>query len=123
MEAWAGELAAALGVGGAQPAENIKEVAAIARDLQAHKGASMVVAGNNQPPHVHALAHAMNQALGNVGKTVTYTDPIEGNPVDQQTVVAGTGGRHERRQGRFAADSRRQSGLHRARGSEFRRPR
>ncbi len=26
----------------------------------------------------------MNQALGNVGKTVTYTDPIEGNPADQQ---------------------------------------
>ena len=25
----------------------------------------------------------MNQALGNVGKTVTYTDPIEGNPTDQ----------------------------------------
>ena len=26
----------------------------------------------------------MNQTLGNVGKTVMYTDPIEGNPVDQR---------------------------------------
>ena len=24
---------------------------------------------------MHALAHAMNAALGNVGKTVVYTDP------------------------------------------------
>ena len=32
---------------------------------------------------VHALAHAMNANLGNVGKTVFYTDPIEADPVDQ----------------------------------------
>ena len=83
VDAWAGELAAALGVGGAQNAGKYKEVAAIARDLQAHRGASVVIAGEQQPPHVHALAHAMNQALGNAGKTVTYTEPIEGNPVDQ----------------------------------------
>ena len=25
----------------------------------------------------------MNAALGNVGKTVFYTDPVEANPVDQ----------------------------------------
>ena len=29
------------------------------------------VAGSSQPPEVHALALAMNQALGAVGKTVT----------------------------------------------------
>ena len=32
--------------------------------------------GDNQPPVVHALAHAMNAALGNVGQTVVYTDPF-----------------------------------------------
>ena len=32
---------------------------------------------------VHALAHAMNDALGNVGHTVIYTDPVEAQPVDQ----------------------------------------
>jgi MoCo/4Fe-4S cofactor protein with predicted Tat translocation signal len=83
VQAWAWELAAALGIGGAQGQGRFKEVAVIARDLQAHKGACVVIAGDHQPPDVHALAHAMNQALGNAGKTVTYTDPIEGNPSDQ----------------------------------------
>ena len=49
----------------------------LARDLQQHRGASIVVAGEQQPPIIHALAHAMNAALGNVGKTVFYSDPIE----------------------------------------------
>src|ERR1700761_4152533 len=41
---------------------------AAAKDLEAHHGTSLVVAGEEQPPIVHALAHAMNAALGNVGK-------------------------------------------------------
>jgi molybdopterin-containing oxidoreductase family iron-sulfur binding subunit len=56
----------------------------IAHDLQQHKGASIVIAGKEAPPAVHALAHAMNAALGNVGTTVSYTDPLEANPVDQR---------------------------------------
>ena len=60
-----------------------KQVAAIARDLQQHQGASVVIAGEYQPPVVHALAHAMNAALGNVGTTVVYTDPIQVNPTVQ----------------------------------------
>ncbi len=83
IEAVAWDLAAALGVSGATASGKLKEAAAIARDLQAHKGACVVVAGEHQPPAVHALAHAMNAALGNAGKTVTYTDPIDGNPSDQ----------------------------------------
>src|SRR2546426_200219 len=58
-------------------------IAALVRDLHAHRGSSLVIAGDSQPPAVHALAHAMNQALGNVGKTVVYTDPVEANPVNQ----------------------------------------
>lgn len=46
--------------------------AEIARDLQAHKGNSLVLAGETQPAEVHALAHILNDALGNVGKTVDY---------------------------------------------------
>ena len=53
-------------------------------DLQQHKGASIVIAGDNQPPIVHALAHVMNNALQNVGKTVFYTSPLEVNSVDQR---------------------------------------
>jgi len=58
-------------------------VDAAARDLMAHKGASIVVAGEEQPAAVHALAHAINQALGNAGATVVYTDPVEAAPIDQ----------------------------------------
>jgi molybdopterin-containing oxidoreductase family iron-sulfur binding subunit len=47
-----------------------------------HRGASVVVAGDQQPPLVHALAHAMNHALDNIGNTVVYTDPVEANPID-----------------------------------------
>ena len=47
----------------------VREVAA---DFRAHPGKSLVIAGRNQPPLVHALAHALNAALGNVGKTVEY---------------------------------------------------
>ena len=52
-------------------------------DLDSHRGASAVVAGDHQPSVVHALAHAMNQALGNVGRTVFYTDPVDANPTNQ----------------------------------------
>ncbi len=58
-------------------------IPAVARDLQAHEGSSLVLTGDNQPPAVHALAHAINEALGNVGQTVIYTDPLEAQPVDQ----------------------------------------
>ncbi len=64
---------------------NLPWIAPLVKDLQQHTGASIVLAGENQPPLIHALAHAMNQALGNVGKTVFYTDPLEVNPVDQRT--------------------------------------
>jgi molybdopterin-containing oxidoreductase family iron-sulfur binding subunit len=51
-------------------------------DLAKHRGSSIVIAGESQPPIVHALAHAINGALGNVGNTVVYTNPVEANPVD-----------------------------------------
>ena len=59
------------------------KVNAIAKDLQAHRGRSLVIAGDGQPASVHALAHAMNQALGNVGKTVVYTQSVEAEPTNQ----------------------------------------
>lgn len=48
---------------------------AIVGDLIQHRGRSLLVAGETQPPEVHALVHAINQALGNVGRTVEYIDP------------------------------------------------
>ncbi len=58
-------------------------LAALARDLKAHPGATLVVAGEQQPAAVHALAHAINQALGNFDKTVYFTDPIAIAPANQ----------------------------------------
>jgi len=57
--------------------------AAIMKDLEANRGASIVIAGDDQPPVVHALAMALNQQLGNIGSTVTITDPVEAAPVNQ----------------------------------------
>jgi MoCo/4Fe-4S cofactor protein with predicted Tat translocation signal len=57
-------------------------IGALAADLAANAGKSLVLAGPEQPPEVHALAHAMNQALGNAGKTVTYVRPVEASPPD-----------------------------------------
>ncbi|PYS23309.1 MAG: molybdopterin oxidoreductase [Acidobacteria bacterium] len=55
----------------------------LADDLKHRTGTSLVMVGDDQPPIVHALAHFMNAELGNVGKTVFYTDLIEANSVDQ----------------------------------------
>src|SRR5207249_4491426 len=84
IEGFARAVAAAIGSGGANgSARDAKWIAAIAKDLTAHRGRSLVVAGDHQPAAVHAVAHAMNEALGNVGTTVMYTEPVETNPVNQ----------------------------------------
>jgi molybdopterin-containing oxidoreductase family iron-sulfur binding subunit len=81
-------LAAALGVGGAAPTKSWNEdqqkfLAALAKDLKANAGASIVLAGEQQSPELHVIAAQINQALGNVGKTVIYTDPVELVATDQ----------------------------------------
>jgi molybdopterin-containing oxidoreductase family iron-sulfur binding subunit len=50
-------------------------VADIARDLLAHKEAraSVIAVGPRQADYVHALAHLMNSALGNAGRTISFT--------------------------------------------------
>jgi MoCo/4Fe-4S cofactor protein with predicted Tat translocation signal len=77
------EFARALNGAASQNATIAKWAAAITKDLQANAGASIVVAGEGQPAAVHAIAASLNEKLGNVGKTVFYTDSIEANPVDQ----------------------------------------
>jgi MoCo/4Fe-4S cofactor protein with predicted Tat translocation signal len=58
-------------------------VGPLVRDLQAHLGACLVMAGEAQPPAVHALAHALNERLGAVGQTVSYGAPVVARPVNQ----------------------------------------
>ena len=61
--------------------------AALVRDQIAHRGSSIVIAGDHQPGIVHALAHSCNQSLGNIGSTVFYTDPVDANPVSQNQSI------------------------------------
>ncbi len=85
VEQYARAIASALGINaaGSVPDGHQKWIAALAKDLQAHRGRSVVIAGETQPPIVHALAHAMNELLGNVGQTVVHTDPVVPNPEDE----------------------------------------
>jgi molybdopterin-containing oxidoreductase family iron-sulfur binding subunit len=55
----------------------------LSRDLDSSSGSSVVLVGDHQPPAVHAFAHAINARLGNVGKTVFYSDPVDANPANQ----------------------------------------
>ncbi|HXF99348.1 MAG TPA: TAT-variant-translocated molybdopterin oxidoreductase [Bacteroidota bacterium] len=91
VEAFARAIAAQLAVPGVAPAGSpvdAKTIAAVVKDLQNHRGTSLVLAGSHQPPVVHALAHAMNVALGNVGMTVEYTEPVEGKGVHHRRSLA-----------------------------------
>ncbi len=74
---FAAELADA--VGGASVAD--ERATAVAADLRAHRGRSVVVAGEHTPEAVQHLAHAMNAALGNVGETVLLRAAEEGELV------------------------------------------
>ncbi|PDW03227.1 TAT-variant-translocated molybdopterin oxidoreductase [Candidatus Viridilinea mediisalina] len=62
-------------------------VAAAAADLRQAGSAGLVIAGESQPPQVHALAHAINVALGAVGRTITYTTPVVADPADQTSAL------------------------------------
>jgi molybdopterin-containing oxidoreductase family iron-sulfur binding subunit len=66
-----GELAQPQAAGLGAAAE--KFVAALARDLAKNKGAAVIISGERQPPAVHALAHAINAALGGQGSTFTVS--------------------------------------------------
>ncbi len=52
-------------------------IKALARDLKKNPGAGLVIPGEYQPEQLHVLAHAINEALENQGKTVEYTDTPE----------------------------------------------
>jgi molybdopterin-containing oxidoreductase family iron-sulfur binding subunit len=90
VEAFVRALAAELEVPGAQ-AQPESELAAplqsIAQDLRAHRGRSLIVAGPSAAPEVHILVHAMNEALGNLGRTVRLGEPLEVEPGDRHLAL------------------------------------
>ena len=83
--------------GGGTPAPNWTAeqqafIAAVAADLKAHAGRCVVIPGEQQSANVHLAAIALNQALGNVGKTVVYTETVQPLPSiqleDMKSLVA-----------------------------------
>jgi MoCo/4Fe-4S cofactor protein with predicted Tat translocation signal len=76
IEGFARAVAAGLGVS-VEGGVDHEWVGPVARDLKRAGARALVLAGQTQPPAVHALAHAMNEALGAVGTTVFYTEPVE----------------------------------------------
>jgi MoCo/4Fe-4S cofactor protein with predicted Tat translocation signal len=78
LAAFAQDLASHVGVKLPHAAHGPHEkwVSAIADDLKKHMGRCVVIAGDQQPAEIHALAHAMNSALGATSRTVNYTAPV-----------------------------------------------
>ncbi len=64
-----GELGPAV-EGAALPPAAEKFALALAKDLAANKGSAAIIAGERQPPEVHALAYALTAALGGQGKAL-----------------------------------------------------
>ncbi|MEZ5979585.1 MAG: TAT-variant-translocated molybdopterin oxidoreductase [Planctomycetota bacterium] len=62
-------------------------VAALAKDLAAHRGASLVAVGGTQSPSVHALAHRINAMLGNVGTTVNLVAEPDGERTNSERAI------------------------------------
>ena len=84
MATFARGLAVRLGATGSQlTSDHERWLSAVIADLQQHRGRSLVLVSEAQPIAVHALAHAINHSLGNVGQTVVYTEPVQADPVDE----------------------------------------
>ncbi|MEX1129587.1 MAG: TAT-variant-translocated molybdopterin oxidoreductase [Vicinamibacterales bacterium] len=79
IPAFVAALAARLGQAGVEgasvPGVDQRWIDALAKDLLANRGKGLIVAGERQPPAVHAAVCALNTFLGNTGTTVTYFEP------------------------------------------------
>jgi molybdopterin-containing oxidoreductase family iron-sulfur binding subunit len=60
-----------------------------AKDLLAHRGEVLVVAGQRQPLEVHLIAHAINSMLDSLGNTVTLIPATEAVVTDLKKLDAG----------------------------------
>ncbi len=84
-------LAKAIGLGVEAPQvdpEAERWIAALVEDFQAHKGRSLIIAGDSLPAPVQALVHALNAHLENWGSTVRAVDPIVSHPGRQGELLA-----------------------------------
>jgi MoCo/4Fe-4S cofactor protein with predicted Tat translocation signal len=103
LDAFAWALAGAVGAAGGGSASGTMDPAAqtvlnaIAADLKSASGKSVVIPGEQATAGVHSAALAMNLALGNVGKTVVYTETgnpmpsVQGDDIKQLATALGAG--------------------------------
>lgn len=85
---WVAQLEKVLGGAGTSPADGSpasRFLAAVATDLGNHRGRSIVLAGPRQSAEVQAAVFRINHALGNLGKTITFT----AEPDPERTVSHG----------------------------------
>ncbi|HEY6880957.1 MAG TPA: 4Fe-4S dicluster domain-containing protein [Polyangiales bacterium] len=82
-------------VAGAKAPAGVSEswVKATAKELLASHGQSLIMVGSRQPPAVHALAFALNLALGNLARTLALVPAVDSTPakgpLDDITALAG----------------------------------
>jgi len=92
IKLFAAALGAELGVGAAPDADWSERervyLREIARDLREAGSRGVVLAGETQPPEVHALSMAINQQLGGLGTTVTLFEPDASDPESQDEAFA-----------------------------------
>jgi molybdopterin-containing oxidoreductase family iron-sulfur binding subunit len=58
-----------------------------ARALRSQPRRSAIVVGDRQPAAVHALLHRLSLALGNVGATTSFTQPVVAAPLGEATLA------------------------------------
>ncbi|HJW57942.1 MAG TPA: molybdopterin oxidoreductase, partial [Burkholderiaceae bacterium] len=99
IERLAWRVAARLGVPGVPPgiapssdARAARWEAVLARELTAHHGAALVVAGGSLSPQTRALVHLLNAHLGNAGHTVLSIAPVEARPQSHAASIAALAG-------------------------------
>ncbi len=66
-----------------------KWVAGAAKDLARQRGTSVVLVGQRQPAHVHALGYAINQAIGAFGRTLQFLPAAPARPLEDVKALAG----------------------------------
>jgi Fe-S-cluster-containing dehydrogenase component len=64
-----------------------KWLGAVAKDLAANRGRALVVVGSRQPPSLHALAHAINAALGAPGTSLNHAPVADPDELDAVTDI------------------------------------
>nr|WP_216856409.1 TAT-variant-translocated molybdopterin oxidoreductase [Acidisphaera sp. S103] len=62
--------------------------APLVADMKAAHGRTFIHAGPHQPAEIHALVHAMNEALSGRGATYTLIDPVEADAAPMHDLLA-----------------------------------